>query len=475
MGGFFGAVSNRDMALNIFFGTDYHSHLGTRRGGMVMYSRQEGFKKKIHSIENTPFRTKFEKELEDFHGTSGIGCISDSDPQPLLIRSHLGMYSISTVGIVNNTDDIIAKYFTETGHQFLPMNDGKINATELVASIINQKKDFVSGIKYAQEIIDGSMTILILNDKGEIIAARDKAGRLPVHVGFSEDDGYCVSFETFAYQKLGYRDEYELGPGEIVKIKKDGIDILSPSNGNLKICAFLWTYYGYPNSNYEGKNVEIMRYRDGEILAENEIKNGTLPDVDYVAGMPDSGVPHAIGYANKSGKPFARPFVKYTPTWPRSFMPENQDVRNQVAKMKQIPVNELIKDKKLLFVDDSIVRGTQLRETVEFLYESGAKEVHMRSACPPLMYPCKYLNFSRGNGEMDLLARRIIQELEGDEGQNHIEEYADGNSRRGKCLLKRICEKFGFDSLGYQSLEGLLESIGIDKSQICTYCWTGKE
>lgn len=475
MGGFFGAVSNRDMVLNIFFGTDYHSHLGTRRGGMVMYSRQEGFKKKIHSIENTPFRTKFERELEDFHGTSGIGCISDSDPQPLLIRSHLGMYSISTVGIVNNTDDIIAKYFTETGHQFLPMNNGKINATELVASIINQKKDFVNGIKYAQEIIDGSMTILILNDKGEIIAARDKVGRLPIHVGFSEDDGYCVSFETFAYQKLGYKDRYELGPGEIVKIKKDGIDVLSPSNGNLKICAFLWTYYGYPNSNYEGKNVEIMRYRDGEILAENEIKNGTLPDVDYVAGMPDSGVPHAIGYANKSGKPFARPFVKYTPTWPRSFMPENQDVRNQVAKMKQIPVNELIKDKKLLFVDDSIVRGTQLRETVEFLYESGAKEVHMRSACPPLMYPCKYLNFSRGNGEMDLLARRIIQELEGDEGQNHIEEYADGNSRRGKCLLKRICEKFGFDSLGYQSLDGLLESIGIDKSQICTYCWTGKE
>ena len=475
MGGFFGAVSNRDMVLNIFFGTDYHSHLGTRRGGMVMYSRQEGFKKKIHSIENTPFRTKFERELEDFHGTSGIGCISDSDPQPLLIRSHLGMYSISTVGIVNNTDDIISKYFTETGHQFLPMNDGKINATELVASIINRKKDFVSGIKYAQEIIDGSMTILILNDKGEIIAARDKVGRLPIHVGFSENDGYCVSFETFAYQKLGYKDRYELGPGEIVKIKKDGIDILSPSNGNLKICAFLWTYYGYPNSNYEGKNVEIMRYRDGEILAENEIKNGTLPDVDYVAGMPDSGVPHAIGYANKSGKPFARPFVKYTPTWPRSFMPENQDVRNQVAKMKQIPVNELIKDKKLLFVDDSIVRGTQLRETVEFLYESGAKEVHMRSACPPLMYPCKYLNFSRGNGEMDLLARRIIQELEGDEGQNHIEEYADGNSRRGKCLLKRICEKFGFDSLGSQSLDGLLESIGLDKSQICTYCWTGKE
>ena len=475
MGGFFGAVSNRDMVLNIFFGTDYHSHLGTRRGGMVMYSRQEGFKKKIHSIENTPFRTKFERELEDFHGTSGIGCISDSDPQPLLIRSHLGMYSISTVGIVNNTDDIIAKYFNETGHQFLPMNDGKINATELVASIINQKKDFVSGIKYAQEIIDGSMTILILNDKGEIIAARDKVGRLPIHVGFSENDGYCVSFETFAYQKLGYKDRYELGPGEIVKIKKDGIDVLSPSNGNLKICAFLWTYYGYPNSNYEGKNVEIMRYRDGEILAANEIKNGTLPDVDYVAGMPDSGLPHAIGYANKSGKPFARPFVKYTPTWPRSFMPENQDVRNQVAKMKQIPVNELIKDKKLLFVDDSIVRGTQLRETVEFLYESGAKEVHMRSACPPLMYPCKYLNFSRGNGEMDLLARRIIQELEGDEGQNHIEEYADGNSERGKCLLKRICEKFGFDSLGYQSLDGLLESIGIDKSQICTYCWTGKE
>lgn len=475
MGGFFGAVSNRDMVLNIFFGTDYHSHLGTRRGGMVMFSEEYGFKKKIHSIENTPFRTKFESELPGFSGNSGIGCISDSDPQPLIIRSHLGLYAISTVGIVNNTDEIIGKYFTETGHQFLPMNNGKINATELVASIINQKKDFVSGIKYAQDIIDGSMTILILNDKGEIVAARDKAGRLPVHIGKSEKDGYCVSFETFAYQKLGYKDEYELGPGEIVKIKKDGLEILSPATDNLKICAFLWTYYGYPNSNYEGQNVEIMRYRDGEILAQSEMENGTMPDVDFVAGMPDSGLPHAIGYANKSGKAFARPFVKYTPTWPRSFMPENQEVRNQVAKMKQIPVNELIKDKKLLFVDDSIVRGTQLRETVEFLYESGAKEVHMRSACPPIMYPCKYLNFSRGNSEMDLLARRIIQELEGDEGQNHIEEYADGKTERGKCLLKRISEKFGFDSLGYQSLDGLLESIGIDKSKICTYCWTGKE
>ena len=474
MGGFFGAVSKRDVTLDIFFGVDYHSHLGTRRGGMLIHDAKDGFQRQIHSIENTPFRTKFEKDLSDFHGCSGIGCISDTDPQPLLVRSHLGLYAITTVGIINNSEQLIQQYFSDHGHQFMAMSSGKVNATELAAALINQKDDLVSGILHAQDEIQGSLTLLILTDKGEIIAARDKLGRLPVLVGKNQD-GHCVSFESFAYHKLGYEDAYELGPREIVRITPEDCQTLSPAGKDMKICAFLWTYYGYPNSNYEGVNVEVMRYRNGEIMARDEVGRGLLPKVDYVAGVPDSGVPHAIGFANRSGKPFARPFVKYTPTWPRSFMPTNQEVRNQVAKMKQIPVPELIQGKKLLFVDDSIVRGTQLRETVEFLYESGAEEVHMRSACPPIMYSCKYLNFSRGNSDMDLLARRVVQELEGDEGQQHLEEYADGTTQRGKCLLQSICEKMGFDSLGYQSLDGLLEAIGIDRDKVCTYCWSGKE
>ena len=474
MGGFFGAVSKRDVSLDIFFGVDYHSHLGTRRGGMIIHDAQDGFQRQIHSIENTPFRTKFEKDLADFHGCSGIGCISDTDPQPLMVRSHLGLYAITTVGIINNSEELVQQYFSDHGHQFMAMSSGKINSTELAAALINQKDDLVSGILHAQQEIQGSLTLLILNDKGEIIAARDKLGRLPVLVG-KNDQGHCVSFESFAYHKLGYEDAYELGPQEIVRITSDGFETLSPAGKDMKICAFLWSYYGYPNSNYEGVNVEVMRYRNGAIMARDEKKRGQRPDVDYVAGVPDSGIPHAIGYANESQAHFARPFVKYTPTWPRSFMPTNQDVRNQVAKMKQIPVPELIQDKKLLFVDDSIVRGTQLRETVDFLYESGAKEVHMRSACPPIMYSCKYLNFSRGNSDMDLLARRTVQELEGDEGQKHLDEYADVNTQRGSCLLKAICKKFGFDSLGYQSLDGLLEAIGLDRDKVCTYCWTGKE
>ena len=474
MGGFFGAVSKRDVSLDIFFGVDYHSHLGTRRGGMIIHDAQDGFQRQIHSIENTPFRTKFEKDLTEFHGCSGIGCISDTDPQPLMVRSHLGLYAITTVGIINNSEELVQQYFSDHGHQFMAMSSGKINSTELAAALINQKDDLVSGILHAQQEIQGSLTLLILNDKGEIIAARDKLGRLPVLVG-KNDQGHCVSFESFAYHKLGYEDAYELGPQEIVRITSDGFETLSPAGKDMKICAFLWSYYGYPNSNYEGVNVEVMRYRNGAIMARDEKKRGQRPDVDYVAGVPDSGIPHAIGYANESQAHFARPFVKYTPTWPRSFMPTNQDVRNQVAKMKQIPVPELIQDKKLLFVDDSIVRGTQLRETVEFLYESGAKEVHMRSACPPIMYSCKYLNFSRGNSDMDLLARRTVQELEGDEGQKHLDEYADVNTQRGSCLLKAICKKFGFDSLGYQSLDGLLEAIGLDRDKVCTYCWTGKE
>ena len=474
MGGFFGAVSRRDVVLDVFFGTDYHSHLGTRNAGMAVWSRESGFQRQIHSIATTPFRAKFENDLLGFSGGCGMGCISDSDPQPLLVRSHLGLYAISTVGIINNADKIMERFFSHHGHQFMAMGSGKVNATELVAAIINQGSTLTEGILEAQKLIDGSMTILIMTDAGEIIAARDLNGRLPVLLGKSED-GYCVSFESFAYHKLGYVDYRELGPGEIVRLTADGDEILSPRRSKMKICAFLWTYYGYPNSNYEGVNVEVMRYRNGEIMARDEVARGTLPDVDYVAGVPDSGVPHAIGFANNCAKPFARPFIKYTPTWPRSFMPSNQSVRNQIAKMKQIPVPELIEGKKLLFVDDSIVRGTQLQGTVEFLYEAGAAEVHMRSACPPIMYACKFLNFSRVNADTNLLARRTIEELEGSEGENHIAEYADRRTDRGQCLLKSICAKLGFDSLGYQSLDGLLEAIGIDREKVCTYCWTGKE
>ena len=475
MGGFFGAVSRRDVVLDVFFGTDYHSHLGTRNAGMAIWSPEHGCQRQIHSISNTPFRTKFEKDLADFKGgCCGIGCISDSDPQPLLVRSHLGLYAITTVGQINNAEQLVDTYFSDHGHQFMAMSSGKVNCTELVAALINERDSLVEGIQHMQRVIDGSMTVLLMTAKGEIIAARDKVGRLPILVG-KDNDGFCVSFESFAFQKLGYTKEYELGPAEIVRITADRIEPLAPAAPRMKICAFLWSYYGYPNSNYEGVNVEVMRYRNGEIMARDEIVHGQLPKVDYVAGVPDSGIPHAIGYANRSGKPFARPFVKYTPTWPRSFMPANQDVRDQVAKMKQIPVPELIEGKKLLFVDDSIVRGTQLQGTVDFLYESGAAEVHMRSACPPIMYACKYLNFSRGNSDMDLLARRTIQELEGDEGQQHLDEYSDSHTERGQCLRKAISEKLGFDSLEYQSLDGLLEAIGIDPEKICTYCWNGKE
>ena len=473
MGGFFGAVSHRDCVLDIFFGADYHSHLGTRRGGMAIYDAASGFQRQIHNIENTPFRTKFENDLEKFHGCSGIGCISDTDPQPLLVRSHLGLYAIATVGVIHNDEALVEACFSGPGHQFMAMSSGSVNQTELVAALINQKDSLVEGIRYAQEVIDGAATILLLLPDG-ILAARDRLGRLPVLVGHNQD-GYCVSFESFAYHKLGYDDYYELGPGEIVKLTPDAMTQLAEPGRDMKICAFLWTYYGYPNSNYEGKNVEVMRYRNGEIMARDEEARGTLPDVDYVAGVPDSGLPHAIGYAQESGKTFARPFVKYTPTWPRSFMPASQEVRNQVAKMKQIPVPELIQDKKLLFVDDSIVRGTQLRETVDFLYASGAKEVHMRSACPPIMYGCRYLNFSRSKSEMELLTRKTIQRLEGEEGLRHLDEYADRETRRGQCMLKTICQEMGFDSLEYQSLDGMLEAIGLDREKVCTYCWTGKE
>ena len=473
MGGFFGAVSRRSVVFDIFFGTDYHSHLGTKNAGMAVWNADGRCERVIHSIANDAFRAKFEGDLPLFSGNCGIGCISDTDPQPLLVYLKWGYMAITTLGIINNAEELIREHFIKKGHHFTSMSGGAVNSTELVAALINEGDTLAEGIRNAQELIEGSMSVLIAS-ADEIIACRDLLGRLPVHIG-KNDDGCCTSFESFAFEKLGYVHAYELGPGEIVSIKNDGYKVLMPALDKMKICGFLWTYYGYPNSYYEGINVELMRYKNGRIMAENEINAGTLPDVDYVAGVPDSGVPHAIGYANKTGKHFARPFVKYTPTWPRSFMPENQEVRNQIAKMKMIPVSELIEGKKLLMVDDSIVRGTQLRETVEFLYESGAAEVHIRSACPPIMYACKYLNFSRGNSDMDLLARKIIQELEGNEGQKHIEEYADASTKRGRCLLEAICEKMGFDSLGYQTLEGVLEAVGIDKDRICTYCWTGKE
>lgn len=472
MGGFFGAVSKRDVVVDVFFGTDYHSHLGTRRGGMAAFGLEKGFQRDIHNIENSPFRTKFEGVTEEMDGNICIGCISDTNPQPLLVRSGLGTYAISIVGVVNNADELIQKLLDRGGYHFEAMGGGKVNSTELVAALISQKDSFEEGIQYAQNVVDGTVSVLIMTEDA-LYAGRDKFGRLPIHVG-KQEESYSVSFESFAYQKLGYHDEYELGPGEVVKITSDGYETLIEPGEEMKICAFLWTYYGYPNSNYEDINVEVMRYRNGHILAKSDNEKGNSMDIDYVSGVPDSGTPHAIGYANESGIPFARPFIKYTPTWPRSFMPSNQKERNKVAKMKQIPVHELIEGKKLLFVDDSIVRGTQLRETVEFLYENGAKEVHIRSACPPIMYGCKYLNFSRSTSEMELIARRVIMDLEGEEGFDHMDEYADGKTERGKRMRERICEMLHFTSLEYQSLEGLVESIGIDPCKVCTYCWNGK-
>lgn len=474
MGGFFGAALKHDAMLDVFFGVDYHSHLGTQRAGMAAVDDEIGFQREIHNITNSPFRTKFEGIIDEMHGTSAIGCISDTDAQPILIRSNLGTYAISTIGIINNSKKLVDQFLSFSGGHFNAMTGGRINTTELVAAMINQKSSFVDGIRFAQDQIEGTSSILILCEDKSIIAARDKNGRLPIIIGHN-DEGYCVSFESFAFEKLGFTTCKQLGPGEIVRVTPDEIVLLAPSLPKNRICSFLWTYYGYPTSSYEGMNVELMRMRNGELMAEREIQDGTLPEVDYVCGVPDSGTPHAIGYSNKSGIPFARPFIKYTPTWPRSFMPTNQSERNHVAKMKLIPVRELIEGKKLLFVDDSIVRGTQLRETVEFLYENGAEEVHMRSACPPILFSCKYLNFSRGTSEMELIARRVIMELEGEEGFKHLDEYSDRNFERGKKLRQAICEKFHFSSLEYQSLDLLVKSIGLEPSEVCTYCWNGKE
>ena len=469
MGGVFGVASHDNCITDLFFGVDYHSHLGTRRGGMAVYSADKGFERAIHNIENSPFRTKFERDMDDMSGPLGIGCISDTDPQPLIVRSHLGNYAITTVGRINNLEELVGQAFANGSSHFLEMSGGKVNATELTACLINQKDSITEGIRHAQELIDGSMTLLLLTKDG-LYAARDRMGRTPLILG-KKDGAMCVSFESFAYLNLGYKDEHSLGPGEIVRVTADGYEVLQAPGKKMKICAFLWTYFGYPPSSYEGVSVEQMRYNCGRILAQNDKDT----EADFVAGVPDSGTAHAVGYANESGIPFARPFIKYTPTWPRSFMPQNQAVRNQVAHMKLIPVDALIRDKRLLFIDDSVVRGTQMRETVDFLYDSGAKEVHIRPACPPIMFGCKYLNFSRSTSDRDLITHTVIQELEGEEGFRHLEEYIDARTERYARMVDGICKNLRVTSLRYQTLEGMLASIGIDPEQVCTYCWTGRE
>ena len=474
MGGFFGITSKQECLMDVFFGVDYHSHLGTRRAGLAAYDKDIGLQREIHNIENAPFRTKFEHTLDEMQGTAAIGCISDTDPQPLLIRSCLGTYAITTVGVINNSDALIDQYLSFSGGHFDAMTGGKVNSTELVAALIGQKSSFAEGIHFAQRVIEGTVNILILTEDGRLIAARDRLGRIPVQIGRNED-GYCASFEQFAYTKLGYEHVKELGPGEIVELTPDAMKQLGEPGKEMRMCAFLWSYYGYPTSTYENINVEAMRYRNGAAIAERDMAQGRTMEIDYVGGVPDSGTPHAIGYANRTGKPFARAFIKYTPTWSRSFTPARQADRNKIAKMKQIPVHELIVDKNLLFVDDSIVRGTQLRETVEFLYDNGAKNVHMRSACPPIMYGCKYLNFSRATNDMELISRQTIVELEGEDGLKHIQEYADGNTERGKKMRKAICDKFKFASLGFQTVDGVIKAIGIEPCKLCTYCWNGKE
>lgn len=468
MGGFFGAVSKTNCVFDLFYGTDYHSHLGTRRAGLAVYG-DKGFDRSIHNIENSPFRTKFQDEVDKMEGYFGIGCISDYEPQPLIVRSHLGTYAITTVGKINNTNELVESVYKGGTSHFLEMSGGDINPTELVAALINQKDSIAEGIKYVQESVDGSMTLLVMTPKG-IYAARDRLGRTPCVLGRKED-GYCVSFESFAYLNLGYTHYKELGPSEIVLLTPDGVEQIAEPKKKMKICSFLWIYYGYPCSSYEGLSVEEMRYNCGKLLAKRDT---VKPDL--VAGVPDSGTAHAIGYANESGVPFSRPFIKYTPTWPRSFMPTNQSKRNVIAKMKMLPVEALIKDKSLLLIDDSIVRGTQLRETTEYLYASGAKEVHIRPACPPLLFGCKYLNFSRSSSEMDLITRRIIREREGDDvSMETLKDYADPESRNYKEMLDEICKQLNFTTLRYHRLDDMIESIGMDKCDLCTYCWDGEE
>ena len=468
MGGFFGVASQDECVLELFYGVDYHSHLGTRRAGMAVYDQEKGFDRAIHNIENAPFRTKFDKDVNKMQGNLGIGCISDYEPQPLIIRSHHGTFAIATVGKINNKDALVDQLFRNGHAHFLEMSGGEINSTELVASLINQRDNLIEGLQYVQESVEGSMTVLLMTPKG-IYAARDRYGRTPVTIG-RKPDGYCVSFESFAYLNLGYDDERELGPGEIAVVTPEGVQSLSAPGKEMKICTFLWVYYGYPSSSYEGLSVEKMRYNCGRMLAK---RDDAHPDT--VAGVPDSGTAHAIGYANESGIPFSRPFIKYTPTWPRSFMPTIQKQRNLIAKMKLIPVHDLIQNRSLLLIDDSIVRGTQMRETTEFLYHSGAREVHIRPACPPLVYGCKFLNFSRSNSQMELITRQVIQEMEGTAEPDNIDRYVDPESTEYKNMVEKIRQRLNFTSLRYHRLDDLVASTGFDKCKLCTYCWDGKE
>lgn len=472
MGGFFGVASKKDCVFDLFYGIDYHSHLGTRRAGIAVYDSETGFDKAIHNIENAPFRTKFSSEATSMHGSLGIGCISDFEAQPILVRSHHGTFAITTVGKINNADEIVDNILKSHTH-FFEMRNGAVNPTELVASIINQKENFIDGIKYAQEIIDGSMSMLILTPKG-IYAARDKNGKTPIAIGKKNSEGYCASFESFAYLNLGYDDYKTLEPGEIVVINADGVKSLVNPGNKLKICTFLWVYYGYPSSSYEGLSVEQMRYNCGKKLAGRD-KGNVTPDL--VAGIPDSGIAHAIGYANESGIQYARPFIKYTPTWPRSFMPTHQNKRSLIAKMKLLPLQDLIKDKKLLLIDDSIVRGTQLGDTAEFLYSHGAKEVHIRTGCPPMLFTCKYLGFARSTSVYELITRRVIMELEGTENISDelVREYADPDSEKYNMMVEKVRELLHFTSLKYLRLDDMLDATGIDHEKLCTYCWTGIE
>ena len=471
MGGFFAAASKESCVLDLFYGTDYHSHLGTRRAGMAVFGK-DGFNRAIHNIENSPFRTKFAGDVNEMEGFMGLGCISDYDPQPLIVRSHHGTYAIATVGKVNNTQELINKVFAGSRTHFLEMSGGTINKTELTATLINQKDNLLEGIQYAQEVIDGSMTILLLTAAG-IYCARDRMGRTPLVIG-KKEDGFCASFEEFAYLNLGYSDYCELGPGEIAVITPESVTRLVSPGKEMRICTFLWVYYGYPSSKYEGLSVEEMRCRCGAKLAQRDFL--TKEELDTVAGVPDSGTAHAIGYSNESGIPFSRPFIKYTPTWPRSFMPPTQTKRNLIARMKLIPVHELIQNRRLLLIDDSIVRGTQLRETTEFLYSSGAKEVHVRPACPPILFGCKYLNFSRSTSEMELITRRIIAQEEGENVTREIlDDYANPDSDRYAHMLEEIRKEQHFTTLAYNRLDDLIETTGIDRSKLCTYCWDGRE
>ena len=469
MGGFFGVVSKEDCMFDLFFGTDYHSHLGTRRAGLVVYG-DKGFDRAIHNIENSPFRTKFDKDFNKMHGHMGIGCISDYEPQPLMVRSHHGTYAITTVSKINNADEIVESLFANGNSHFLEMSGGDINPTELVAAMINQKENLIDGINHALDLVDGSLSIMLMTNKG-IYVGRDKHGRTPVVIG-KKEESYCITFEDFAYRNLGYDDYKELAPGEIVVVTNEGVKTLMTAGKNMKICTFLWVYYGYPSSSYEGISVEQMRYNCGARMAQ---RDNVKPDI--VAGVPDSGLAHAIGYSNASGIPFSRPFIKYTPTWSRSFMPTIQSKREHIAKMKLIAVHDLIKDKSLLLIDDSIVRGTQLSETTEFLYASGAKEVHIRPACPPIMYGCKYLNFSRSTSEMDLISRRMICKLEGtdDVPDEVLQEYTNPESPKYDQMVEEIRKELNFTSLRFNRLDDMLDSVGIDKCKLCTYCWDGRE